>query len=102
MRGRPVKIRNVRGNFRVVKFSPRGIRGRPDMIKMRLEEAEAIRLADNEGISHKEASALMGISRQTFERVLKRGRHAVSDALVNGKIIMIEGGAYRKVESRVT
>ena len=36
----------------------------------------------------------MNISRQTFERILKKGRKTVSDAIINGKVIKIWGGSY--------
>lgn len=76
------------------KFSPRGKRGKPDNVILTLEGFEAIRLADLLGKRHDEAASSMNVSRQTFERVLKNARKAVSDALVNGKIIKIWGGSY--------
>jgi predicted DNA-binding protein (UPF0251 family) len=37
----------------------------------------------------------MGVSRQTFERILKRAHQKIADAIVNGKIIKIHGGSFR-------
>jgi len=90
MAGRPKKKRTIRQNPRVFKFSPRGIRGRPDEIVVSIDEVEAIRLGDLNGHSHKDAARLMNISRQTFERILKRARGLVAEAIVHGKIVKIE------------
>lgn len=76
------------------KFSPRGMRGKPGRVVLKMEEFEALRLADYQSKPHKESAQMMNVSRQTFERVLKNARRAVSDALVNGKTIKIWGGTY--------
>jgi predicted DNA-binding protein (UPF0251 family) len=60
-----------------------------------VDEFEALRLADLEAHSHAESAAKMKISRATFGRIIEKARHTVSDALVNGKAILIEGGNYR-------
>jgi uncharacterized protein len=60
-----------------------------------VDEFEALRLADLEAYSHAEAAEKMKISRATFGRIIEKARHTVSDALVNGKAILIEGGNYR-------
>ena len=60
-----------------------------------LEEFEALRLSDVEGLDQSNASAQMGISRQTYGRVLSGARHTVAQALVQGMAVRIEGGNYR-------
>jgi len=92
--GRPKKKRLIRKHPESFRFSPRGRRGKPSNVILKMEEFEAIRLSDYQSKSHADAAALMNISRQTFERVLKRARKTVSDAIVNGKIIKIWGGSY--------
>jgi uncharacterized protein len=89
-----MKKRIISTKPRVFKFSPRGRRGRPDNVILKMEEFEAMRLADSEGISHRDAAKMMNISRQTFERVLKSARGTVADGVVNGKSIKIWGGTY--------
>lgn len=59
---------------------------------MSVEELEAVRLADQKGLSAAEAARLMGISRHTFGRVLKSARLTIAEALVTGKALRIEGG----------
>jgi len=47
------------------------------------------KLADFQGYDQSEGAEIMGISRPSFGRLLRSGRKAVADALVNGKIIRI-------------
>lgn len=94
MRGRPKKYRIIRHDPKVTQFSPRGRPGRPDEVNLNVDEFEAMRLADFMGLPQKQASQSMHISQQTFSRTLKRARKAIAEALVNGKIIKIQGGIY--------
>jgi predicted DNA-binding protein (UPF0251 family) len=86
----------VAGVPRVTLFKPAGVPGRElEQLQLGVDELEAIRLVDLEGLSHEQAAAAMGVSRQTVGRVLERGRARVAEALVGGKAILIEGGRYR-------
>lgn len=69
-------------------------------LPLAVDELEAIRLVDLEGLSHEQAASAMGVSRQPVGRVLERGRVKVAEALVGGKAILIGGGQYR-VEPRL-
>ena len=93
-KGRPKKYRIVRIDPKISHFSPRGRPGRPDEIELKMEEFEAIRLADLIGLSQKQAALSMHISQQTFSRILKKARKTVAEGLVKGKIIKIQGGYY--------
>lgn len=57
---------------------------------MNMDELEAIRLADYEGLYHEEAAARMQISRPTFGRILSTARNKVAEAIVDGKALRIE------------
>jgi predicted DNA-binding protein (UPF0251 family) len=94
LRGRPKKYRIIRRDPRINIFSPRGKPGRPDEREITMDEFEAIRLADFMGLAQKEAAKSMNISQQTFSRILRRANKAIADALINGKIIKIQGGSY--------
>jgi predicted DNA-binding protein (UPF0251 family) len=59
-----------------------------------MDEFEAVRLADFSGLRQKDAAKSMHISQQTFSRILRRARKRLADAIVNGKIIKIQGGSY--------
>ncbi|MCX7028422.1 MAG: DUF134 domain-containing protein [Spirochaetes bacterium] len=56
------------------------------------DEAEALRLADLEGLYQEAAARSMGISRQTFGRIVETARRKVADAVLNGKALRIDGG----------
>ena len=93
-RGRPKKYRLVRQDPRISQFSPRGRPGRPDEVDLTMDGFEAIRLTDYLDLSQKEAAKSMRISQPTFSRILKKANKTLADALVNGKIIKIQGGYY--------
>jgi len=91
-KGRRKKIRYIQKMPRISQFSPRGKPGRPDETELRVDEYEAIKLADFQGYDQSEGAMAMGISRPSFGRILRNGRTIVADALVNGKIIRIRTG----------
>jgi predicted DNA-binding protein (UPF0251 family) len=93
---RPPIERAVARVPRVTLFKPAGVPARElEHLRLAVDELEAIRLIDLEGFTHAQAAAVMGISRQTAGRVLKRGHAKVAEALVGGKAILIGGGQYR-------
>ena len=76
-------------------FKPRGI---PlsvlEEINMTLDEFEAIRLADLEGLYQDQAAEKMNVSRQTFGRIIDSAHKKVAESLVHGKALKIEGGDF--------
>lgn len=95
MIGRPKKPRTVQKEPGTKQFSPRGARGRPGYSELKVEEIEAIRLIDHVGLKQAEAAGYMGISQQTFSRVLRNARKSLGEALVLGRIIKVSGGAFK-------
>ena len=87
---RPIKPRFIERKPRVSKFSPRGNRGRPNYVVLKLEEFEALRLTDLRNLSQTDSAKSMRISRQTFGRILNKARRIIANALINGKIIVIK------------
>jgi uncharacterized protein len=61
-------------------------------MRIGLDELEAIRLADLEGLYQDAAAGRMGVSRQTYARILSRGRHAVAASLLEAKMLVVESG----------
>ncbi len=61
-------------------------------ISLTIDEYEAIRLADYLQMEQKEAAEEMEISRPTFARLIESARKKISDFLINGKFISINGG----------
>lgn len=95
---RPRKTRRVAFLPGITYFKPRGIPLRLlEEVQISLEELEALRLKDYEGMEQEEAAELMGISRPTFQRVLEQARRKVAEGLVLGKALRIEGGDYEVV-----
>ena len=95
MLGRPKKSRIVRKDPDTKQFSPRGRRGRPGYNELKVEEVEAIRLVDHMGLKQVEAAGSMGISQQTFSRILRKARKSLGEALVLGRIIKVNGGVFK-------
>ncbi len=92
---RPPKWRRVGFMPEVTFFKPAGVPlAHLEQILLSVEEAEAIRLRDLEGLEQEECAQKMLISRPTFHRVLGSARKHLADALLNGKAIRIEGGNF--------
>jgi len=92
---RPPKCRRVAFLPEANYFKPAGIPLRLlDEIRLSVEEAEAIRLKDLEGLAQAQGAEKMNISRPTFQRVLASARQKIADALLNGRAIRIEGGNF--------
>jgi len=60
-----------------------------EVVVLEADELEAIRLADGLGLYHEEAAKQMGISRQTFGRILEQARSKVANALTKGMALKI-------------
>ena len=83
-----------------VLFKPAGV---PSVelteITLTMDELEALRLADLEGLYQQEAACRMGVSRQTFGRIVTAARGKVARVLVEGLALKIDGG---KIELSAT
>jgi predicted DNA-binding protein (UPF0251 family) len=66
-----------------------------EAVNLTVDEFEAVRLADLEGLYQENAAEKMRISRQTFGRILDSAHKKIADALVNGKALSIEGGNFQ-------
>lgn len=85
----------------VTQFRPVDIRAAElEEVRLLVEEAEAIRLNDLEGLDQEDCAQRMSVSRSTFSRILDSARHKIADALLNGKGIRIEGGNYEMAVRR--
>lgn len=90
---RPQNDRRIRGGIAANLYKPAGIPTRElPTVRLGLDGAEAIRLADLDGLYQEAAARKMGVSRQTFGRILEEARRIVADAIINGKALRIEGG----------
>jgi uncharacterized protein len=90
---RPKKCRRISFIPGATYFKPAGIPMRfLDEICLSLEETEALRLKDIEGLDQVACAERMNVSQPTVQRILESARKKISDALLNGKAIKIEGG----------
>lgn len=95
---RPFRCRNIRCSPDVNYFKPRGIPAEMlEEVTLTLDELEAVRLADADGLYQEDAAARMGISRQTFGNIIDSAHKKIADVLLNAKALKIEGGAVRRV-----
>ena len=93
---RPRLCRRVRFNPDITYFKPRGIPLRElEEVILPIDEYEAVRLKDLEGLEQEECAKKMNISQPTFHRLVLSARKKIADAIINGKAIKIEGGNYR-------
>jgi len=97
--GRPQRFRWIEKIPEVTRFSPDGnIPGKSEKVRLTVDELEAIRLADLEGLYHEQAAEKIKVSRQTFGRIIGSAHRKVAEALVKGKSILIEGGEIMAAE----
>jgi predicted DNA-binding protein (UPF0251 family) len=99
--GRPVKWRRVSSLPQVLHFKPAAVPlNMLEEVCLSVEEIEALRLKDLEGLEQEACAREMNVSRPTFQRILGSGRQKVADALVNGKAIKVEGGNFEMAFQR--
>lgn len=89
--GRHKIPRNICGTPADSCFKPNGIpMGKLAQRELAIDEFEALRLVDLEGMQQQEAAIKMQVSRQTLANLVKRAREKVADCLVNGKALMMQ------------
>lgn len=90
MIGRPPKCRRVCCRPVVGLFKPHCVSSDVlDEVVLAPDEIEALRLADLEGLYHADAACQMGISRQTFGKIVTLARKKVATALIDGKALRL-------------
>lgn len=88
---RPKCCRKISGQPACKLFKPMGVPASTVAeAVLSLDEYEAIRLADFEGLYQEQAAGRMGVSRQTFGRTIEAARRKIARALVLGLVMRIE------------
>lgn len=92
---RPHKCKTVKQEPGVTYFKPRAVPlSGLEEVTITVEELEALRLVNIEDQSQQDAAKHMNTHQSTLQRMLTRARKKLTDALVNGKAIRIQGGSY--------
>lgn len=87
---RPRLCRRIRFNPNITYFKPSGMPLRfLEVIRLTLEEAEALRLKNINNLDQIECAKKMNTSQSTFQRILSSAYKKISDAIINGKAIEI-------------
>jgi len=93
MSPRPKKPRNCNCPHRLpgtTLIKPAGIPSKElQKVILELDELEALRLCDVEGLSQAEAGEQMSISRGTVQRLVTSGRYKTADAIINCRALVI-------------
>lgn len=72
-----------------------------DSVYLTLDEFEAVRLADLDGLEQVDAAKKLKVSRPTFSRIISSARNKIADGIVNIKAIRIEGGCCKIVRRKI-
>ena len=87
---RPRLCRKIKFSPNVTYFKPQGVPMKfLEVIKLTLEEAEALRLKNVEDLQQIECAKKMNTSQSTFQRILSSAYKKITEALIEGKAIKI-------------
>lgn len=90
---RPLKQRMVAGRPVATVYKPAGIPARQlRWMHLTLDEFEAIRLVDGQGLDQETVATHMGVSRPTVTRILASARGKIAQTFIHGQALVIEGG----------
>ena len=64
----------------------------PEAVQLTLDEYEAIRLMDREGLTHEQCAEVMRVSRTTVTEIYASARRKLAEAIVDGRELVIDGG----------
>ena len=96
---RPIKKRKVCSLPKNKKFGPVGrIYDEENNITMTVDEYETIRLIDLEDFTQEECAQQMNVARTTVQGIYKQARLKLAESLIEGKVLMIDGGEYKLCE----
>ena len=91
---RPVRCRMIDRYPEHWKFAPEAAET-DETIQLTLDEYEAIRQIDKNGLTQEQCAGEMGVARTTITAIYESARKKVAEALIDGKTLQIGGGSYR-------
>lgn len=90
---RPTCRKRIGFQPKAVFFKPAGIPlGVVQEVVIGQDEVEAMRLKNLLGFPQEEAANQMGVSQPTFHRLINAAHQKITDVIINGKALRIEGG----------
>lgn len=93
---RPMKWRKVCRLPESNRFGPlNSSADEQNYVNMTVDEYETIRLIDLEGFTQEECASNMNVARTTVQGIYVEARRKLAESLVNGRVLVIEGGEYR-------
>jgi uncharacterized protein len=98
---RPKQCRRVCLSPDCTYFKPAGVpTSTLEEVVVAVDELEAMRWVDVEGLYYEQAAEQMDVSRRTFGRIIDSARKKVAQALIQGMALRIEGGVIEMTEIR--
>ena len=91
---RPTKPRRICEEPAIKGFAPEDTKLKAEVITMSVDELEAIRLIDIEGISQEECALRINVARTTAQAIYNSARTKTAKCLVYGYELQISGGNY--------
>lgn len=96
---RPKKTRWVKCSPSERLFKPQqGSKSLKDAVILSLDEFEAVRLLDYEGLSQIEVAKQMHVHRSTVSRIITTARKKIAQAIVEIHTLKIEGGCCKVIK----
>lgn len=95
---RPKKCRKVCCLPEKTRFAPLGECPAAAPVVLTVDEYECLRLIDLENMTQQECGETMNVVRTSIQATYASARKKLADMLVNGKLLIIEGGDYRLCE----
>ncbi|MGI6010522.1 MAG: DUF134 domain-containing protein [Ruminococcus sp.] len=100
---RPCKRRRICEMPKHCSFAPVGESGKDrPIIRLAVDEYEAIRLIDLEDLNQEECAGRMGVARTTVQAIYNSARRKLAQCLVEGKELRVDGGDYILCEGNLT
>ncbi len=88
---RPLNQREISGKPQVSFFKPNGVcASKLEQVELSLDEWEALRLFNKEGLNQTDGAEKMKVSQSTFQRILCSARKKLALAVLDGKAIKIQ------------
>jgi predicted DNA-binding protein (UPF0251 family)/predicted Fe-Mo cluster-binding NifX family protein len=92
---RPPRCRRIGGYPDHWSFSPDDAEEERESVILSLDEYEAIRLIDREGMTQEQCAREMGVARTTVTAIYDSAREKLARVIVDGLPLRISGGSYR-------